>query len=513
MTAELVQSLASDIASRKNGTVGHRYGYDELNDYWTGNQALKFLHPEVESQVGDRLTSLAINWPRVVVGAIEERLDVTGFRATTDQSADADLWEIWKENGLEEWAPMAHTDAMVCSRTFGLTWGDDDGAPHITVESASQMTVKYRQGSRRIDAALKIFADPDADPNKPAESQVAWLYLPDSAQKYRGSGMFGSAWKPDGSPKPNPLGVVPVVPLVNRPSLTNLSGESELVDIIPLADAVNKLATDMMVSSEFHAMPRRYATGIEVPKETQRNDRLHAEAAAKWDDMTKGKTWLAGPNVAFGQFPEATLDNFISAIRMLEAAIAALGGLPPHYMGLAGDNPASADAIRSAESSLVKKAFRKQHGFGGSWAQLMRLAIAVRDGVPFASLDKKWRRLETQWADPNTSTPGAKADAALKLVSGERPIITINQAREDLGYTPGQISRMNNETAKQVADTATADVQARIDLAQTLMSSQGLSQGAAYAAVGLLAAASQMSAPSPDSGAVAGGAAPAAAQN
>ncbi|MBM4490607.1 phage portal protein [Rhodococcus hoagii] len=58
------------------------------------------------------------------------------------------------------------------------------------------------------------------------------------------------------------FGVVPVFPLVNRPRILRPDGRSEFVDIIPLADAANKMATDMMVSGEFHAMPRRWAFGL-----------------------------------------------------------------------------------------------------------------------------------------------------------------------------------------------------------------------------------------------------------
>ena len=37
--------------------------------------------------------------------------------------------------------------------------------------------------------------------------------------------------------------------------------EAEIEAIIGLADAANKMATDMMVSGEYHAMPRRWAFG------------------------------------------------------------------------------------------------------------------------------------------------------------------------------------------------------------------------------------------------------------
>lgn len=506
-----MRSLSADLDKRRAGRAG-QLGYDLLNLYYSGNQPLRFLHPDVVQQVGDRLTSLAINWARVIVGSIEERLDVQGFRLGGGAAPADELWQIWQANNLDEWSQLGHVDAMTHGRAFSLVWSDPDlpEVPRVTLESATQMNVLYRPGSRRIAAAAKVFANPDPDPRDPGSDRIGWLYLPDRAEQYVSTREIGvDRWKKVDE-KPNPLGVVPVAPLVNRPRLTDLSGESELVDILPLVDAVNKLATDMMVASEKQAMGDRYATGIEIPREAQANERLRAEVREKWDEATKGKTWLAGPGVAFGQFPAAQLDNFIGAIKLLVSQIAAIAGLPPHYLGLSSDNPASADAIRSAEASLVKKAQRKQTAFGGAWEDTMRLAVAVRDGIPMTELPAEYARLATVWKDPTTPTPAQKADAALKLVGGDVPIIDVDQAREDLGYTPEQVSAMNARSAAAKAEAVTADVRARVDQASELMRTQGLSQAAAFAAVGLLAAAQQISGPPATSSSAPSSASPAA---
>jgi hypothetical protein len=491
VTAELMRSLAQDLNVRRTRAGA---GYDLLDMYYQGVQPLRFLPPEVAEQVGGRLTSLSINWARIIVGSIEERLDVEGFRLGSSATAEPALWEMWQANNLDEWSQLGHVDALTHGRSFSLVWSDPEwpDQPRITVESATQMNVQYRPGSRKIDAAAKVF--PSSGGDIPSGDFEGWLYLPDRAEQYRGTGrvgVSGATWTLVNT-LPNPLGVVPVVPIVNRPRLTDLTGESELTDVLPIVDAVNKLATDMMVSSEYHAMPRRYATGMQIGANPAQRDRLEAEARKTWDEATKGKTWLGGPGVAFGQFSEASLENFISAIRLLVSQIAAIAGLPPHYLGINGDNPASADAIRSAESSLVKKALRKQRAFGGSWEQVMRIAVAVRDGVRFDDLDPAYALMETQWSDPTTPTPGAKADATLKLLQGE--VIDRQQAREDMGYTPEQVRAMDARAADASASAATADVRARVALAQQLMAEQGLSQAAAYATVGLLQAANQISA-------------------
>src|SRR5690606_29674319 len=119
-----------------------------------------------------------------------------------------------------------------------------------------------------------------------------------------------------------------------------------------------------------------------------------------------------------------------------------------HYIGTATDNPASADAIRSAESRLVKRAERKQRIFGGGWEQVMRLVRRIQTG----EWDPRLRQLETVWRDASTPTIAQKADAAIKLYTappGQRPIVPLRQTREDLGYSAAQIARMEAEDARE----------------------------------------------------------------
>jgi hypothetical protein len=81
--------------------------------------------------------------------------------------------------------------------------------------------------------------------------------------------------------------------------------------------------------------------------------------------------------------------------------------------------------------------------------------------------DENARQIETMWGDPSTPTLAQKADATVKLVqakdSSGRSIITVDQAREDLGYTQGQRDRMTE--ADQVSEDASlaAGVKAAAD--------------------------------------------------
>lgn len=455
-----------------------------MNQYYTGTQQLSFLAPEVQRAVQRRIRSLAINWCRLVVNSLEERLDVDGFRLAADQGADKELWRIWQANDLDEQSQMAHIDALVHGRAFAIVWADPDDAatPKITVESAEQMTVDFEPGTTNVVAAAKHWAQDD--------TAYATLYLQDSIVKYSAALPSGTtttttlvspsslSWSLREDPIPHNLGVVPVVPFINRPRTTHPYGESELIDVIALVDAINKLATDMMVSAEYHAMPRRWMTGIDMGDD--RADGSDARVVnlmkARYTDAAPGRVWGSSNSESkFGQFAEASLDNFVKGIEMLAAQIAAIAGLPPHYVGLMSQaNPASADAIRSAEASLIERVKRKQRVFGGSWERVMRLALLVRDSsVPVTS-----RSMETIWRKPETPSVAQEVDAAVKLDGIGMPF---RQTLEGIGFTPTKIERALNMRRVD----ALADVEAQLKAVDKIVQTYGISRAAALSVVGL----------------------------
>lgn len=447
------QDLVAKLSQRIETS---RHVMEKMDRYYSGKQALAYLSPEVKAAAGT-LFNVAVNWPRLVVGSVEERIDVEGFRLAEEQP-DADLWRIWQSNDLDEQSQMAHAEALVHGRSYVIAWaGPDRNTPRISIESAKQTYVLTDPGSGARLAAVKRFTDAEGFAR-------ATLFLPNRIVRYKSTSKAPAVdydetfYDAPVSAPPggwstieeirNPLGVVPVVPLVNRPRLLNPDGESELADIIPMADAINKLATDLMVSAEFHAQPRRWATGFDIPMiEDPENEGEEIPDPDAFSGV-KGRVWIAeGDSTKFGQFNEAELTGFVRAIEMFERQVAALSALPPHYLNINVDNPQSADAIRSSEASLVSKARRKMRSFGGSWEEVMRIALLVKNGTLPAGAE----RIEVQWADPETRTVAQAADAATKLVTAN--IIPADQALEDLGYTPTQIDRIREMRRRSSLDT------------------------------------------------------------
>jgi hypothetical protein len=408
--------------------------------YYAGEQPLSYMDPELVRELGHRIRPVVLNWPRLVVDSLEERLDVEGFRFAGDTDASKLLWEWWQANDLDEQSSQGHIDALVQRRAFVIVGsGDSKGdAPVITVESAEQVTASFDPRTRSVRAALKAWKDEEAG------GEYATLYLPDATHFY-GTDERNQWVELDRDE--HRLGVVPVVPLVNRALTMKPEGVSELADVVPISDAACKVATDMMIAAEFHAMPRRWVVGMGADEFTDAQGRPLSE----WSRIA-GRVWAHEDEaVKMGQFPEADLSNFHSTINALARLVASMAGLPVDFLGLATENPPSAEARRAGLERLVKRAERRQRAFGGSWERVMRTALLV------AGEDVDATGLETIWRDASTPTVAQKADAAVKLHA--EGIVPTRQVREDLGYTQAQIDRM------ETLDDAEAEAMTRRDVA------------------------------------------------
>ncbi|MCP2248178.1 phage portal protein [Lentzea aerocolonigenes] len=426
-----------------------------LDAYYEGEQPLSYMHPELLRRLDSRLRSVVINWPQLIVDSLDERLDVTGFRLGGEAAADRELWHIWQANRLDLHSEQAHVDALALGRSYAIVGSNerDRATPLVTVESPLEVHVDLDPRTREVRAALKRQYEEDGDGYTEA---YATLYLPNETVWYS-SDNGGGTWV-ELNRDEHGMGTVPVVPIINRPRIRRRRtapprlGRSELISVLPLSDAACKIATDMMISAEYHAMPRRYALGFD------KDDFVDAQGRqlTPWESVA-GVLWASPKSpkedgVSVGQFPEANLSNFHDTLNTLARVVSSLSGLPPHYLGYATENPASADGIRSSESRHIKRAERRQRTFGDSWEQIMRIVLMVRDGrIPAEAL-----RMESQWADAATPTFAAQADAAVKLYSADR-LLPRRFARRSLGYSDTDIRDMEAEDAEAYSRVAGGD--------------------------------------------------------
>jgi hypothetical protein len=411
-----------------------------LDDYYRGDHPLAFASERFRDAFGGLFSAFSDNWVPLVVDAVRQRLHITGFRFD-EPDGDTEAWRIWQANSLDMDSDILHTDAMVFGRSYATVGpGDDMDTPLITVESPLNVIVlPCADNRRKRAAALRMFTDE-------CGATMATLYLPDEIWRWRqrGSSMnTGGNWvlRDAASPEPNLLGEVPVVPFLNRPRLDPW-GYPEIANVLPLQDAVNKLVADMLVASEYCAMPQRYATGLEIVR-----DPTTGQARDPFPPISR--LWQSEDGeTKFGQFPPASLDTYVRAIDLLIQHVASQTATPPHYFYLSGQFP-SGESIQSAEAGLVAKATDKTRSFGESWEELMRLAFKVIGDPRSQTTDA-----ETIWADVEVRTESAHVDATLKKLALGIPV---EQLWEDLDYTPQQIARFTG--LRDAAELRTANAQ------------------------------------------------------
>lgn len=419
---------------------GKAHTYHDLNLYARGRQPLAYLSPESKKALGNRFGRIASNIPKIAVTSLAERLRVSGFHG-------ADVWPDFIRNDLDQLAPVLHREALTLGQSFAIVWADSSGRPVVTVESAEQVAVKRNPISREVIAAVKRV--------RTKTTTETWLYLPDQIQHYRANSPGASTAGFDlVESLDNPLGVVPVVPFTNADRLLDEDGISEIEDLKPLVDGLNKALADMAVALEYSARPRRWATGIELTERPL----LDADGDPVLEDgepvmevvnpIPEGNRAMISEaaDARFGQLDGADLQGFKNAIDVWLGQIMAVSALPSHFIGITANQPASADALRASEASLTARAEARQLTFGRSWEQVARLVVAVRDGVDPSTVTAR-----VVWADASTRSLAQEADAAVKL--HQAGLLSRESTLARLGMTADEIA---TELSRTAADAALA---------------------------------------------------------
>ena len=83
------------------------------------------------------LTEARANLSELVVNAVAERLQVTGFRFGSSEDSAA-AWAIWQANQMDADAEMVQTDALVQGSSFVLVQPDEELTPWACPSRLSQ---------------------------------------------------------------------------------------------------------------------------------------------------------------------------------------------------------------------------------------------------------------------------------------------------------------------------------------------------------------------------------------
>jgi vacuolar-type H+-ATPase subunit H len=420
--------------------------YDE---YYEGDHRLSAWLSSVQQAfrgtvLGNLLLGLTDNYMPLVVDSAAERLRVQGIRFGKSEDADDDAWAIWQANGLDAQANMVHTESIKLGEAYWMVQPNGEDVPTITAEHPSQVIVATAPGNRRTRlAALKKWREDDG-------YTYANVYLPDRVWKFRskqnqqlledGRGN----WDGIGS-EANPLGVVPVVPMPNNPSML-YGGRSDLAGgATSLQDLIEKTVIDLMIGAEYHGLPQRVMLGVEPPRDPV-TGKVIADA-----EMQKQRLWyFNSPEAKAHEFSQADLKGLRESADGFIGDLAAQTRIPIYYFRPAAISNISAEALIGLDAGLVSKTDDKKDPFGEGHEEMTRLSFLAMDRNDPRAQETS---AETVWADTESRSQAQVADAASK----KKDIgVTWEQSMEDLGYSPQQIERM---AAQREADALLNETQ------------------------------------------------------
>lgn len=429
-----------------------RIYYELYQRYYEGDQRLAFASEKFRNAFGRVFGRFSDNVCGTVVDALADRLEIKGFcvkgaaEGETDDTLQADIQEIWDDNELELQSNELHTQVLAAGDDYVFVGPhpDDDRMPVFYPQLPQEVTVRYNtEDPCKIDWAAKCWLDEDLGLTR------LNMYYPGGTERYvaRQRGQMptkaaafqhyeepGQPW-----PIPNPWGIVPVFPFANHKILGRF-GRSELKNVVPLQDALNKTLIDLLVTTEFQAFPQRYVIGMEPPINA-----TTGKAELPWDPGVDRVWVMANEAAKAGQFDAAQLAQFIQVTDSIRLECARVSGTPLHYF-LTITDPPSGEALKTLESRLIKRAKDRQKCFGPRWAKAMEFALMIKRGETKPSV-----RLKTEWQDP---APRSEKEHTEVQLNKKELGVPKSRLLKELGYTDKEVEDFKKENEEESASVA-----------------------------------------------------------
>lgn len=415
-----------------------------------GNQAMRDTYRAFQRESRS-------NYCGLVVSAVVERLSVEGFYSGgANPVTDSAAWDLWQANSLDAESVTVHNLAASLGRAYVIVGPPDPTDPEtpdvpiITVESPFQVFHEPDPcRPRRVLSALKCYFD------SVRNRQLAIVYMPDGIYYYQAvtlgpasSSWEDSSWTADTSEfedgaAPNPLGIVPVIPFINRRAEQSY-GVSEFADVIDIQKRINTTSLQRLVMQAMQAFRQRVIIGLDVEDENGN--------ALKPFDPGADLIWsIPGSpedvqDIKVTDLEQGDITPLLEAVNVDVGMLGNISKTPPQYLTGQLVN-VSGDALVVAESGLVGKVKTRQIDFGESWERVVRLA-GKYSAVPVA------QDAEIQWSNPELYSLASKASAMVMLQTAGVPF---RERMAVYGYSPTQIDRMEAErTADALLESFTS---------------------------------------------------------
>lgn len=406
--------------------------YQEAVDYYEGEVPETFATAKLRRAFQVTGERSRMNFCRPVVNAVSQRLELASISGTT-KAATAKIDEIWQLNNLGLEADDLHRTVCTYGDAYMMAWPDEEGQVLVSVNTPLTTKLFYDpENPRRKSHAIKIWRVDE-------DSHRMNIYTVDSVKKFVAKVKQvnkNTEWLLI-SEEDNPFDVIPVFHFrTERPY-----GRPEHKDAYDCQNAINKLFITNMFTIDYQGAPQRYALSnfdnTSEMRDFQEGDTDRENVGSLQNGP--GQLWyLEGVN-SVGEFKPADPDVFWGPIKDTVRAMASLTNTPLHYFEKTGNVP-SGEALRVAESPLMKKVKTRQESLAPSWRELF-LFLLSESGIN-SDVQVKWHAVESmdsldQW------------DVILKKINAG---LSHRQALREAGYDEELIQKIMEERREEKAE-------------------------------------------------------------
>lgn len=460
-----------------------------FREYYYGDHEMT-LTPETKSMLNISTTDFEqfnLNYCGMVVGAMSDRLTVDSVKTTEtasegSQSNAAQDWidTLLADNRFDALQIDVREAALRDGETFvGVNLRDGD-VPMLTHEltydgDVGVLAVMDDYGTNML-AAVKIWWVGD--------KKRANIYFPDSVEKY----WMGAAG--DLSPFSEPVTVKSVegkgagIPLV-RFSRRRMP-QSELNDVLPLQQALNRALVDMVMASLLTGFSLMWAKGW-TPSQKLTPGMILAAALTDANGTAivpqteeQGKAMQAMlSSIDLKRIEPGDLSQIINGAKFLIEQIGIVSSTP--LPGMMGGDSQSGDALRQRDIRLLGKITSAQVRFGNAWEDVVTMAAKLQAMFPGSgSKSPELGRLNTKWKSGeirNNTDIFALADWLMKN-GHERAALRVLSQSTLADFSDDQITEMLDEKAADAARNLNSAVGSLPDFGNFSLATNGATAAA-----------------------------------
>lgn len=377
--------------------------------YLDGKNKLKDLQVAIPPSLVDRL-EIVSGWAEKAVTEPANRTVWDGMLNSDGSDDPLGLNQILHENHFKVELPQAIKSSMAYSTAFlSVTHGDvQSGEPEVITmfHSAMYATGLWDRRRRALSAGLLI-----NDVDDLGNPVLATVMFPDETVIIRRG---ASMWYVD-DVRPNVTGRVNLHNMPLAPDLDRPFGRARIDRrVMSLVDRAMRGDARLDVHSElFSAMKLIIlgATEDTFKDESGNNVPLWNWSMSRLNGLGRDEE---GELPSIEKITAESPEPHIAGLRQLAAEFSGHTGVPLGSLGIATDNPESADAKNVAREDIVFLVENQHNYYGNAMIRAFEDAVMIRDGL--SDRPEEVAKIELLWRRPDRATMAALADAGAKQV-------------------------------------------------------------------------------------------------